>query len=105
MLDIINVASQSASQRTDQPLAESPSQQGGQTALEAEDTIQVKACYAIDKVYKQLPDEALRHLTKAKVMYKPMNAGISNIRSTGCKPKSWGLNYPAITFLMNGDTI
>ena len=70
--------------------------------MEAEDTIQVKARYAIDKVYKQLPDEALRHLTKAKVMYKPMNAGISNIRSTGCQLKSWELNYPAITFLMNG---
>ena len=37
LLDITNIASQ----RTDQPLAELPSQQGGQTALEAEDTIQV----------------------------------------------------------------
>ena len=47
LLDVTNVASQSASQRTDQPsdqpLAELPSQQGGQTALEAQDTIQVKA--------------------------------------------------------------
>ena len=86
LLDITNVASHSASQKTNQPLAESPSQLGGQIALEARDTIQVKAHYAIDKVYKQLPDKAIRHLTTAKVMYKPMNTGISNICSTGCKP-------------------
>ena len=61
--DVTNVASQSASQRTeqpsDQPLAESPSQQGGQTALVSQDTIQVKARHAIDKVYKQLLDKAM----------------------------------------------
>ena len=34
-------------------------------------------------------------------MYKPME-GIFNIRSSGCKPKSWELNYPALAFLLNG---
>ena len=52
LFDVTNVVSQSVSQRTDQPLAESPSQQGGQIALEAEDTIQVKTRYAKNKVYK-----------------------------------------------------
>ena len=52
LFDVTNVVSQSISQRTDQPLAESPSQQGGQIALEAEDTIQVKTRYAKNKVYK-----------------------------------------------------
>ena len=35
-------------------------------------------------------------------MYKPINDDITNICSTGCKPKSWELNYPALAFLMNG---
>ena len=35
-------------------------------------------------------------------MYKPINDDITNIRSTGCKPKSWELNYPALAVLMNG---
>lgn len=66
-----------------------------------EDAIQVKACQALEKVQKQLSEEAVRHITRAKVTYKPME-GISNIRSSGCKPKSWELNYPALAFLLNG---
>ena len=64
------------------------------------DTIQTKVCQALEKV-KQLLEEASRHITRAKVMYKPME-GIFNIRSSGCKPKSWELNYPALAFLVNG---
>ena len=64
------------------------------------DTIQTKVCQALEKV-KQLTEEASRHITRAKVMYKPME-GIFNIRSNGCKPKSWELNYPALAFLLNG---
>ena len=51
---------------------------------------------------KELSEEAVRHITRAKMMYKPINDDITNIRSTGCKPKSWELNYPALAFLMNG---
>ena len=54
--------------------------------------------HAIDKVHKELSEETIRHITTAKVIYKPINADITNIRSTGCKPKSWELNYPALTF-------
>ena len=68
------------------------------------DTIQTKVYQAPEKArekVKQLSEEALRHITGAKVMYKPME-GIFNIRSSGCKPKSWELNYPALAFLLNG---
>ena len=68
------------------------------------DTIQTKVYQALEKArekVKQLSEEALRHITGAKVMYKPME-GTFNIRSSGCKPKSWELNYPALAFLLNG---
>ena len=100
LLDVTNVASRSTSQRTnqpsDQPLAELAFQQGGQTTSEIDDAVQVKARHAIDKVQKELSEEAVRHITTAKMMYKPINDDITNIRSTGCKPKSWELNYPAL---------
>ena len=64
--------------------------------------MQVKVCQAFEKVQKNLSEEAIKHITKAKVIYEPMDIGISNIRSTGCKPKSWELNYPALAFLLNG---
>ena len=59
----------------------------------------MKAFRALEKV-KLLFEEAAKHITKAKVMYKP--EGISSIHSSGCKPKSWELNYPALAFLLNG---
>ena len=67
-----------------------------------EDAIQAKTRLALEKMQKKLSDEAIRHITRAKVMYKPMDTGISNIRSSGCKPKSWELNYPALACLLNG---
>ena len=70
--------------------------------FQPEDIIQVEACRALEKVQKQLSNEAVRHMTRGKVMYKPMDTAISNIRSSGCKPKSWELNYPALAFLLNG---
>ena len=63
--------------------------------FKSDDTIQAKAYHAIDKVHKQLSGEAIIHITTAKMMHKPVNTDITNICSTGCKPK----NYPA---LMNG---
>ena len=62
--------------------------------------MQMKACHGLEKV-KQLSDKASKHVTRAKVMYKLME-GIFNIRPSGCKPKSWELNYPALAFLLNG---
>ena len=63
LFDVTNVASRSASQRmgqpSDQPLAESASQQGGQTTFKIDNTIQVKAHHAIDKVHKELLEEAI----------------------------------------------
>ena len=76
--------------------------QQNEPASQPEDTIQVKVHQVIEKVQKQLPDEAVRHITRAKVTYKPIDTGISNIRSSGCKPKSWELNYPALAFILNG---
>ena len=67
-----------------------------------DDAVQVKAHHAIDKVHKELQEEAIRHITTAKMMYKLINDDITNICSTGCKPKSWELNYPASASLMNG---
>ena len=55
-----------------------------------EGAIQAKTCLALEKMQKELPDEAVRHITRAKVMY------------IGCKPKSWEFNYPALAFLLNG---
>ena len=68
-----------------------------------DDVTKVEALHAIDKVHKELSEEAIRHkITTAKMMYKIINDDITNICSTGCKPKSWELNYPALTFIMNG---
>ena len=47
------------------------SQQESETTRLSEDTIQMKACQALEKV-KQLSDEASKHVTITKVMYKPM---------------------------------
>ena len=100
------MASRSISQRMNQPsekpLAESAFQQGGQTTSKIDDALQVKARHAIDKVHKELSEEAVRHITTGKMMYKSINDDITNICSTGCKLKSWELNYQALAFLMNG---
>ena len=70
----------------------------GETVFQPEDTIQLEACQVLEKVQKQLSNEAVRHITREKVMYKPMDTAISNIHSSDCKPKSWELNYPALAF-------
>ena len=67
-----------------------------------DDAVQVKARHAIDKVHKELSKEAIRHITIGKMMYNPINADTTNICSTGCKPNSWKLNYPALALLVNG---
>ena len=47
------------------------SQQESETTRLSEDTMQMKACQALEKV-KQLSDGASKHVTITKVMYKPM---------------------------------
>ena len=47
------------------------SQQESETTRLSEDTIQMKACQALEKI-KQLSDGASKHVTITKVMYKPM---------------------------------
>ena len=51
--------------------SEPVSQQESETTRLGEDTMQMKACQALEKV-KQLSDGASKHVTITKVMYKPM---------------------------------
>ena len=64
--DITNLVADSALQGTasDEPVE-------GKTTLLPEDAIQAKTRLAIEKMQKELSDEAVRHITRAKVMYKP----------------------------------
>ena len=95
MRDITNVSSQVP----DLLEGDSASHQGDQAGLQPDDTIQVMARKALEKVQIQLCDEAVRHITTAIVMYKPVDRVFC---STGCKPKYWELTYPALAFLLNG---
>ena len=52
--------------------------QQNESASQPEDTIQVKVRQSIEKVQKQLPDEAVRHITREKVTYKPDIQSISH---------------------------
>ena len=80
--------SEPVSQEEGEPVSQQENKAVSQQVNEVDgETIQAKVCQALEKV-KQLSEEALRHITRAKVMYKPME-GIFNIRSSGCKPKSW----------------
>ena len=62
-------ASQLDSELVSQQDSELVSQQESETTRLSEDTIQMKACQALEKV-KQLSDEASKHVTITKVMYK-----------------------------------
>ena len=63
--------SQQDSERVSQLDSELVSQQESETTRLSEGTIQMKACQTLEKV-KQLSDEASKHVTITKVMYKPM---------------------------------
>ena len=65
------LVSQQESEMVYQQDSELVSQQESETTRLSEDTIQMKACQALEKV-KQLSDEASKHVTITKVMYKPM---------------------------------
>ena len=45
---------------------------------QSESDSHVKVLQVLDKLQKQLPEEAIRHITTAKVIYKPIDAGIPN---------------------------
>ena len=64
--------SERVSQQDSEPVSqldsELVSQQESETTCLSEDTIQMKACQALEKV-KQLSDEALKRVTITKVMY------------------------------------
>ena len=62
-------ASQLDSELVSQQDSELVSQQESETTRLSEDTIQMKACQALEKV-KQLSDEASKHVTITKVMHK-----------------------------------
>ena len=38
-------------------------------ASKIDNAVQIKVCHAIDKVHKELSEEAIRHTTTAKMMY------------------------------------
>ena len=65
------LVSQLDSELVSQQESEPAFQQESETTRLSEDTIQMKACQALEKV-KQLSDEASKHVTITKVMYKPM---------------------------------
>ena len=69
-LDSVPV-SQLDSELVSQLDSELVSQQESETTRLSEDTMQMKACQALEKV-KQLSDGASKHVTITKVMYKPM---------------------------------
>ena len=62
------LVSQLDSELVSQQESEPASQQESETTRISEDTRQMKACQALEKV-KQVSDEASKHVTRAKVMY------------------------------------
>ena len=71
-----NVVSKVVSQRPDQLENNSAPHQEDQTAFEPDNNVQVNCKHK--KVQKQLSDEAIRHISTAKVIHKPVDVGISN---------------------------
>ena len=49
---------------------------------------------------KVLTEEAKIHITSTTVKYS--YTGHPRIASSSCRDKSWELNYPALSFMLNG---
>ena len=66
----------------------------------SESSVLTKACQSLEEVKKVLTVEEKQHIgsTEVKLSYK----GCPRITSSGCRAKSWELNYPAIAFMLNG---
>ena len=65
----------------------------------SEPSILVKACQCLESNGKVLTEEAKMHMTGTKVKYS--YTGHPRIASSSCRAKSWDLNYPAISFMLN----
>ena len=66
----------------------------------AEPSILVKACQRLEAVQKMLTEEEKLHITSTTIKYS--YTGHPRIASSSCRAKSWELNYPAISFMLNG---
>ena len=65
----------------------------------SEPSILVKACQCLESNGKVLTEEANMHMTSTVVKYS--YTGYPRISSSSCRAKSWDLNYPAISFMLN----
>lgn len=66
----------------------------------SEPSILVKACQCLESNGKVLTEEAKMHITSTTVKYS--YTGHPRIASSSRRAKSWDLNYPAISFMLNG---
>ena len=66
----------------------------------SEPLILVKACQCLESNGKVLTEEAKMHITSTTVKYS--YTGHPKIASSSRRAKSWDLNYPAISFMLNG---
>ena len=66
----------------------------------SEPSILVKACQCLESNGKVLTEEAKMHITSTTVKYS--YTGHPRIASSRRRAKSWDLNYPAISFMLNG---
>ena len=66
----------------------------------SEQSILVNACQCLESNGKVLTEEAKMHITSTAVKYS--YTGHPRIASSSCRAKSWELNYPALSFMLNG---
>ena len=64
-----------------------------------EPSILVKACQCLERNGKVLTEEAKMRIAKTTVKYS--YTGHPRIASSSCRAKSWELNYPALSFMLN----
>ena len=67
----------------------------------SEPSILVKACQCLESNGKILREEVKMHITSTTVKYS--YTGNPRIASSNCRAKSWELNYPALSFMLNGE--
>ena len=63
-------------------------------------SILVKTYQCLENNGKVLTQEAKMHITSTMVKYS--YTGHPKIASSSCRAKSWELNYPALSFMLNG---
>ena len=67
----------------------------------SEPSILVKTSQCLESNGKVLTEEAKMHITSTTVKYS--YTGHPRIASSSCRAKSWELNYPALSFMLNGE--